>query len=99
MDGGPPFAEHTPMAVVLERELATFRRMLPSLLSSPGGPGQYALVHGDQVVGLYPTFDAAADAGYDQFGLSPFLVKQVAAHEEPKYFSRNIAPCHSPKAS
>ena len=78
------------MAVALEKEMETFRRELPALLADPANRGQFALVHGDAVAGLYPTFEAALSAGYDRFGLSPFLVKEVTDHEEPRYFSRNL---------
>jgi hypothetical protein len=78
------------MARALEKELATFRRELSALLADPANRGGFALVHDDAVAGLYPTFDAALAAGYDKFGLSPFLVKEVTDHEEPRYFSRNL---------
>jgi hypothetical protein len=76
--------------VALEKELETFRRELAALLSDPANRGAFALVHGDSVAGLYPNFDAALTAGYEKFGLAPFLVKEVTDHEEPRYFSRNL---------
>jgi hypothetical protein len=81
------------MAATLDHELRTFRRVLPDLLADPAKAGRFVLIHGDQVADVYPTFEAALDAGYDRFELAPFLVKRVAAHEEPVYFSRNISPC------
>lgn len=78
------------MTVALEKELETFRRELPALLRDAANLGQFALVHGETVAGLYPTFEAALSAGYDKFGLEPFLVKEVADREEPRYFSRNL---------
>ena len=78
------------MTVALEKELETFRHELPGLLNDPANRGKFALVHGESVSGLYPTFDAALTAGYERFGLSPFLVKEVTDHEEPRYFSRNL---------
>jgi len=79
--------------VELDREVSTFRRVLPTLLADPAKRGLFALVHGDQVAGVYDSFDAALEAGYERFGLDPFLVKEVTEHEEPKYFPRNINPC------
>lgn len=76
--------------MALEREMETFRRELPTLLQGEGNRGRFALVHGETVAGLYPTFDAALADGYDKFGLSPFLVKEVTEHEEPRYFSRAL---------
>jgi hypothetical protein len=78
------------MVVALERELETFRRELPRLLADPANVGKFALVHGEAVAGLYPSFDAALASGYDKFGLDPFLVSEVTEHEEPRYFSRNL---------
>ncbi len=79
----------------LDRELETFARELPGLLADPANRGQFALVGGDLLVGVYPSFDAALEVGYERFGLGPFLVKEVTDHEVPKYFSRNLAPCPS----
>ena len=79
--------------MALERELATFQRELAGLLADPAKRGKFALVHGDAVDSVWPTVDAALDAGYDRFGLEPFLVKEVTEHEEPRYFSRNITRC------
>jgi len=76
--------------VALEKELETFRRELPGLLNDPANRGTFALVRGEAVVCLYPTFEAALAAGYDKFGLEAFLVKEVTDHEEPRYFSRNL---------
>jgi hypothetical protein len=73
-----------------DKELETFRRALPNLLNDPANCGLFALIHGDAVACLYPTFEAALSAGYDKFGLEPFLVKEVTDHEAPRYFSRNL---------
>jgi hypothetical protein len=78
------------MAVALEKELETFQRELPVLLADPARRGKFALVHGEIVAGCFPTFEEALAAGYEQFGLAPFLVKEVTDHEEPLYFSRNL---------
>jgi hypothetical protein len=78
------------MAMALETESATFQRELSTLLEDPANRGQFALVRGDNVAGVYPTFEAALSAGYDRFGLDPFLVKEITEHEEPRYFSRNL---------
>jgi hypothetical protein len=64
----------------LERELATYYRLLPELLRD-GHEGEFILIHGDQVDSYWPSEDAGYDAGCDRFGLEPFLVKQVLRHE------------------
>lgn len=78
--------------MALEREVEVFKQQLPSLLAEPANRGRFALVGGDgpAVAGLYPTFAAALAAGYEQFGLAAFLVKEVTDHEEPRYFSRSL---------
>lgn len=76
--------------MALETELATFRRELVGLLADPTKRGSFALVHGNSVAALFPNFDLALAAGYERFGLDPFLVKEVTDHEEPQYFSRNL---------
>lgn len=80
------------MVTTLARELAAFRKLLPQLLADPAHRDRFALIHGDAFAGSYPTFDAALAAGYDQFGLDPFMVKEITEHEVPKYFSRNLTP-------
>jgi hypothetical protein len=78
------------MVMALEQELETFRRELPSLLSDPVNRGKFALVNSGSVAGLYPDFDTALAAGYERFGLEPFLVKEVTDHEQPGFLSRNL---------
>jgi hypothetical protein len=80
------------MAVALEREIELFKRELPGWLTDPAKVGQYVLIGGDpaKVVAMYPTFEAALAAGYEEFELGSFLVKQVVEREEPRYFSRNL---------
>lgn len=76
--------------MALEKELETFARELPRLLAKPEQRGQFALVHGDTVDSLWSTLEAGLEAGYDRFGIEPFLVKEVVEREEPQYFSRNL---------
>ena len=78
------------MSKALDQEMATFRRELSRLLNDSVKRGSFALVHGDEIAGIYPTFDAGLSAGYDRFGLDTFMVKEVTDHEEPRYFPRNL---------
>ena len=65
--------------MALEKELATYRRRLTELLSHQG---EYVLIHDEQVLGCYPDYDAALEAGYDRLGLEvPFLVKEIQPTE------------------
>lgn len=78
------------MGMTLEKELETFQRELPRLLADPANRGQFALVHGDEVAGVYPTFDEARAAGYQRFELEPFMVKPIVEHEPPIHFARYV---------
>ena len=80
--------------MALERELELFSRELPNLLQVEGNRGKYALVYEARVDSVWATVDEALEAGYDRFGVNPFLVKQITEHEEPRYFSRGIKRCH-----
>jgi hypothetical protein len=73
--------------MALERELETYRKHLPELL---GQQGKYVLISGDKVDSIWDTQEDALQAGYDRFGLEPFLVKEIAEVETPRFFSRNI---------
>jgi hypothetical protein len=76
---------------VLSKELNTFQRERAALIADPANLDQFALIHGDLILGLYSSFDAALAAGYDKVGLEPFLVKKITEFDEaPKYFSRNL---------
>lgn len=75
--------------MALERELATYRRKLPELR---GAEGKYVLIHGDEVVDTYSTYDDAIKEGYVRFALDPFLVKQIQFVEQIQFVTRFVAP-------
>lgn len=77
--------------MALEKELATFDRNLPKLKTEH--EGKFALVHGDDVIDIFSSYDDAITAGYSKFGLKPFLVKQVQALEQVHFISRFVDPC------
>ena len=39
--------------------------------------GKWVLIHGDEVVSTFDTFENAADEGLRLFGRGPFLIRQV----------------------
>lgn len=78
--------------MVLERELETFRNKLPELLQQ-GSKGKYVLIHGDIVSGVWDSWQEAARMGYEQFGIDPFLVKEITDEEKYLYVPRNVVPC------
>jgi hypothetical protein len=70
---------------LLKQEWRTFLRERNRLLAE-GHKGRFALVKGDGVVGTWPDEDAALRAGYDRFGLEPFMVAPIVAEgDEPIY--------------
>jgi hypothetical protein len=78
----------------LERENNAFKRELPRLLETPGNKGKWALIHGDDLAGLYPDFDSCLAAGYERFDLGTFMVKEVTDTPTVHYFPRNVV-CRS----
>lgn len=66
--------------MALEQEIATYRRELPRLLAE-GQEGRFVLIRGNQVAGVWNTFDDACQAGHAQFGLEPFLAQPVDARD------------------
>lgn len=71
--------------MALERELATYKDKLPELQAHEG---EYVLIHGDEVVDFFSAYEDAIKAGYEQFGLDPFLVKQIHAMEKVQFITR-----------
>ena len=72
----------------LKAELETYKRELPRLLAQEG---MYALVSGDEVLGVYETYADAMAEGYERVGLKPFLVKRIETVESIQFFTREIA--------
>lgn len=77
--------------MALEKELAVYRSKLPELKAE--NEGKFVLIHGDDVVEIFSSYDDAIKAGYSRFGLEPFLVKQIQAFEPVQFISRFIDPC------
>lgn len=74
----------------LETELETYRKALPELLSEAG---KFVLIRGQEVLGIYETYEDALKVGYDKCGLDPFLVKKIESTEQVQYFTRHIKAC------
>jgi hypothetical protein len=75
--------------MALETELATYKQKLPELKEQEG---KFALVHGEDLVDVYSTYEDAIKEGYNRFKLEPFLVKQIRATEQILFISRIVAP-------
>lgn len=76
--------------MALEKELAVYQSKLPELKADEG---KFVLIHGEEVVDIFSSYEDAIKAGYSQFGLEPFLVKQIHALEQAQFISRFVDPC------
>lgn len=70
---------------VLEQELEFFDRQRLNLLAR--APGKYALVKGDELIGVFDSELEAVRAGYRQLGNVPFLVKHIVEADVPLVFT------------
>jgi len=62
---------------VLEREMATFERKRSELEADH--TGEWIVLHEDELVGAFETFEAAAEEAVRRFGRGPYLIRQVGA--------------------
>lgn len=77
----------------LQKELQTFERVKQDLLTEEG---KYAVISGDDLLGVYTTYEDALKIGYEKCQLKPFLVKKITAAEPVNFFSRDVFdPCHT----
>ena len=75
------------MADPLAAELAIYEKHLPTLLAEEG---KFALVVGEELVGVFGTYEDALKVGYQKAQLKPFLVKKISGTETIAYFSRDL---------
>ena len=73
--------ETVPSSFPLAEEVRTYEAHLPEWLDREG---QFVLIKGSRVLGFYVRDREALEAGYEQIGAGPFLVKQILA-QEPIY--------------
>jgi hypothetical protein len=62
----------------LDTEIATYKKLHSSLLQNEG---KYAVVAGEELIGVYGTYEEALQAGYEKAKLLPFLVKKITGTE------------------
>ncbi len=89
MASSPGKAPQPPGVEVLEREINTYRDRLAQLLPQEG---KFVLIHGKDVVDVFASYEDALKRGYEQFGLEPFLVKQIQRVEQALWISRFAPP-------
>ena len=78
--------------MALEKELAAFANKLPEL---KGSEGKFALVHGDDFVDVFGTYEDALRDGYRRFGLESFLVRQIRSRAGIQFVTRIAVPASS----
>jgi hypothetical protein len=61
----------------IQDEISAFQRM-QSMLESEH-LGRWVLIHEQQLIGVYDSFEGAADDAVAQFGSGPFLIRRVGA--------------------
>ena len=71
--------------MALEKEIATYNNKLPELKENEG---KFVLIHGEDVVGTFTSYEDAIKAGYEKFKLDPFFVRQIHAVEQAQFISR-----------
>lgn len=81
------------MAQHLKTELETYNANKERLVAE--SEGKYVLIHDQQISGVWDTYEDALKAGYDAYGLEPFLVKRILAIEKVHGFTRDISECPS----
>ena len=75
--------------MALEQELQAYKSHVREWAEREG---QYVLIHGSEVVDFLSAYDDALKAGYERFGLEPFLVKQIHVLEQTHLISRLYSP-------
>jgi len=75
------------MAEALQQELEFYKKILPTL---SGEEGKFAVIIGNDLIGVFESYADGLAAGYARAGLSPFLLKRIAANEIISYFTRDI---------
>ncbi len=68
----------------LAEELALFEEERPRLVTEHDG--QFVLIKGRRIFGIYPSREDALSAGYEEFGMAAFLVRKIAAYDAPVFF-------------
>jgi hypothetical protein len=85
------------IAPVFARELGTYLRELPRLLAE-GKAGQFAVVHGSDIVSIWATFGEALQEGHERFGPGNFMAQHIDPRDPDRlavWFIPKEAVCRS----
>ena len=72
----------------LAKELEVFENHREELVAK--ADGTYVLIRGDELGGVFDDEMEAIHHGWQRYGAVPFLVKRVAAVDEPVTFTRMV---------
>lgn len=61
----------------LDQEISAYEAMLPTLEAHH--MGKWVVIHQKELIGVYDSFEKAAEAAVEKFGRGPFLIRQVGA--------------------
>jgi hypothetical protein len=78
---GVPYTE-LPEALggTLAKEWNTYRREASRLLAD-GQQGQYVLIKGEEIIGIFDTFEEADQTGWESYSPAPYFVHPIRATE------------------
>lgn len=65
----------------LETDQAFYEKIKPDLLADAAMAGQFALIKDGELVDVYPTYQAAYDAGVAKFGTSQVFIKEILVED------------------
>jgi hypothetical protein len=75
----------------LKKEMETFEQNRERLMAE--SLGKFVLIRGDEIDGVWDTYQDALAAGYKKYGLDPFLVKRILGTESLQFFTRDVVVC------
>jgi hypothetical protein len=67
---------------LLERELSFYEEHRDELLGV--SPGQFALIKGGELIGVFPTLQDAYHRAIERFGNAPILIRQILPADPPQ---------------
>lgn len=76
--------------MALEKEYETYQNKRQELLKDEG---KFVVIHGDEIAGVWSTWEEALDAGYGKYGLTPFMVQHIEA-VDTIWHLRQYPTCH-----
>lgn len=75
----------------LKKELQVYESQREKLVAE--SEGKYVVICGEEIKGVWDTYEDALQAGYGQCGLDPFLVRKIQGVDNVLFFTRDIPQC------